>query len=249
LAKYTLLQVVQKVMGSTDSDEVTSIGDTVESMQVADICEDVYYNLVTNNDIPEHVGLLQLEALADINFPNYLKLPARVSRINTVRYNMSETDTVEYRDVVWVPPECFIERMVSYDGTEGNIDTVVDPSGVKILCRNDKMPDIWTSFDDEYMIFDSYTVSVESTLQTSKALVIARQLPTFSKEDDFIPDMDDNMFPLYINECKSWAYAELKQTSHPKAEQQARRQRVFYQANRHRVDTPTDRGTNFGRRR
>jgi hypothetical protein len=250
MAKYTLLEIVQKVLGSMDSDEVNSIADTVESMQVADIVEDVFYNLVTNNDIPEHEGLAQLEGLADGDLPNYLRLPDRITNILSVRYDKSDTptETVEYRAVKYVSPDTFVRRMSAMDGSEDNVRVVTDPSGISLMVITDKHPDYWTSFDDEYMVFDSLDTSIDTTLQQSKTVVIAKRLPEFTKSDSFTPDIDDHLFPLLINECKSWAHAELKQTAHPKAEQQARRQRVFSQADRHRMDEASSSGPNYGRR-
>jgi hypothetical protein len=244
----TVLEMVQKVLDSLDGDEVNSISDTVESMKVANTLEDVFYNMVTNGDIPEHKGLLQLEALGNSAMPNYLRLPADVSRIESVRYNMSDDTRVEYKPVHYLIPEEFITRMVSLDSTEATVTSVTDPTGPTILCRNDKMPEYWTSFDDEYMVFDSYDSDIDDTLQESKSLVLGRTVPSFSKTDDFVPDIDDNLFPWLLNEAKSWASLESKQQPHQKAEQQSRRQKVFYQHERNRFDQVKDSGPDYGRR-
>lgn len=246
--KMTVLEMVQKVLDSLDSDEVNSISDTVESMKVANILEDVFYNMVTNGDIPEHKGLIQLEALSNSALPNYLKLPADVSRIESVRYNISDGTRVEYKEMGYLTPDAFLIKMMSLDSTETTVDSVTDPTGPTILCRNDKMPEYWTSFDDEHMVFDSYDSDIDDTLRESKTLVVGRTVPTFSKDDDFIPDIDDNLFPWLLNEAKSWASLESKQQPHQKAEQQSRRQKVFYQHERNRFDQVKDSGPDYGRR-
>jgi hypothetical protein len=252
MTKLTLLEIVQKVLSSTDGDEVNSINDTVEALQVANTVEDVFYNMVVNHDIPEHEGLIRLEALADADVPNYLKLPARVTEITGVKYDKSEdADLVEFRDIHYRNPTEFLSVVTKRNADEDNVEQVADPvTGVILLVINDKHPQFWTSFDDEYMVFDSYHSDYDDTLQAHKTMVIAKRLPTFSLEDDFIPDMDDNLFPLLLNEVKSWVYLESKQTSHPKAEQSARKQKAFYQSQRNRIgDQNKNNRPDYGRRR
>lgn len=252
MAKYTLLKIVQKVLASMNGDEVNSISDTTEALDIADLVEDVFYNLVVNHDIPEHEQLLKLEALGDSTVPNYLKLPARVTEIIDVRYDKSEdTDLVDFRAVFYKQPSEFLDIITRRNASEDNVQQVVDPtSGLTLLVINDHHPTYWTSFDDEYMVFDSFHNTYDSTLQHSKSMVVARRLPTFTKEDSFVLDMDDNLFPLLLNEVKSWAFIQEKQTAHPKAEQSAKRQRNFYQAQRHRFnDENKNPRPDYGRRR
>jgi len=68
--------------------------------------------------------------------------------------------------------------------------------------------------------------------------------------DTFIPELDDQQFPLLLNEAKSLAFFELKQTPHTKAEQEARRQWTSLQRDKSVDDKPSsfDALPNFGRR-
>lgn len=252
MAKYTLLELVQRVLSSTDGDQVNSISDTVDSDKIANLIEDVFYNMVVNKDIPEHEGLIKLESLSDELVPNYLKLPARVTEITYVKYDKSEEDDmVDYRDIKYKTPADFLHQIITRNASDDNIQQVIDPgSGVTLLVVNDRHPTFWTSFDDEYMVFDSFNAEFDDTLQSSKTMVIARRLPTFEKRDGFVMDIDDNLFPLLLNEAKSWAYIEDKQTAHPKAEQGAKRQRNFSQTQRHRInDENKNTRPDYGRRR
>ena len=54
MPKRTLIDMVQNIMSSMDSDTVNSITDTTESSAIADIIETTYYDLTTNRVIPEH---------------------------------------------------------------------------------------------------------------------------------------------------------------------------------------------------
>lgn len=245
--KYNLLKLVQKVLSSMSSDEVNDIAETVESLQVVDIIEDVYYNLIVNNDVPEHEVLIQVEALADSSKPNYLKLPSSVSKIDQVWYNVSETGELEYKQLEWLSPAEFLRRNSNVDTSASNVVKITDFGSTKFAVVNDHMPTYWTTFDDEYLVFDSYDSDIDSTLQQTKTRVIAKRLPTFERTNSYIPDIDDNLFPILLNEAKSWAHLELKQTAHAKAEQQSRRQRTRYQKERTRITKPNSR-PDYGRR-
>lgn len=246
--KMTLLTMVQKILSSMSSDEVNTIADTVESMQIVDIIEDVFYNYVTNNDIPEHEELLALTALSDSAKPNYMKIPANVAKIAEVWYNKNEDSPLqlEYREIRYLNPSEFLRRNSLIDTSDANVVQVTDVSGTKLAVRNNKMPEFWTTFDDEYLVFDSYKATVDATLQTSKARAISRTVPTFTRSDAFVMDIDDNLFPVILNEAKSWAHMELKQQPHAKAEQQSRRQRARSQAERARV-TEENKRPDYGR--
>ena len=246
--KLTLLQIVQKTLNSLSSDEVSTIAETVESAQITDIVEDVFYTMVSNKTIPEHEGLARLESPSDALKPNYLRLTDTTVRIKSIRYNISETPNTktEYRKLIELSPEAFLQRMVGLDSASATVTTVIDYNNTKLLCHNDKFPSYWTTFDDEYIIFDAFKSSLESTVQLSKTLVITHKVPTFSKTDAFVPDIDDNLFPLLLNEVKSWAHLELKQNVHPKAEQAVRTQKLGYQRFRDRVGKD-DTGRDYGR--
>jgi hypothetical protein len=235
MAKYTLLQIVQKVLSSVDGDEVNSISDTVEALQIAEITEDVFYNMVTNKVIPEHEQLGKLEALSDSDYPNYLKIADNISEIAEIRYNkatLTSTD-INYEEVYYITPSEFIRKVMTRTSSADNVDTINDINNdVPLLIYNDRHPKYWTSFDDDYLVFDSYNSDVESTLQNSKTMVIVNKVPAFTKTDTFIPDIDDNLFPILINEVKAWAYVEHKQTRHVKAEQSGRKQITNYQSQR-----------------
>jgi hypothetical protein len=74
--------------------------------------------------------------------------------------------------------------------------------------------------------------------------------PVWSNADDFIPNIDEEQVPLLLNEAKSLAFFELKQSAHPKAEQFAKRQWSAMQKTKSRSNIPTsfDSLPDFGRR-
>jgi len=76
-------------------------------------------------------------------------------------------------------------------------------------------------------------------------------LPRWSMTDNFIPDLDEQQFPMLLNEAKSLAFLELKQQVHPKAEQEIKRQASSIQKFKTKSvrPTPFEQLPNFGRRR
>lgn len=240
--------MVQSILNDMTSDNVNSISDTEESEQVASTIKDTYFNLLNTLDkIPEHKELVQLEALSDSARPNYLKIPDNVTGIDWVKYNVSTDSVKRYTTIDFLEPAEFLDRIYQRNSDATNVQSVTDISGVELLIINDKKPEWYTSFDDEYLVFDSFDSSVDSTLQESKSLSFALVEPTWTTSDTFVPDLDSNLFPLLLAEAKSLCFVNDKDIANPKIEQIARSQKVSLQNNKKRT---RDRFSypNFGRK-
>lgn len=85
--KKTLLDMVQSIMSSMDSDMVNSISDTQESMQVANYLRDSYYEIVSGLNLPNTFSLIQLDPSLDETKPTLMYLPANVLNIHWIKYN------------------------------------------------------------------------------------------------------------------------------------------------------------------
>ena len=248
-AKMTLLEIVQDVLNDIDSDEVNSISDTVEATQIANVCRSVYYDVITTVDLPEHMELMTVSGLSNSSRPNYMDANS-VTEIKELRYNVSETiGELEYKLIDYVPPDEFIQKIVTRDTSQTEVIIVTDPTnGISLPILNNKMPDYYTSFDDRYLCFDSYESSVDNTLQTSKTMVLGVKLPSFTMVDSAVPDMDDTIFPYYLAEVKSRCFSMFKGGPDAKVEQFARKHRYFQRNNRWK--TGEQRVLNdYGRRR
>ena len=169
MPKLTLLDMVQRTLSSMDSDTVNSFDDTIESEQVAYIVRDTYYDLINNIEIPEHRKLITLTALGAVATPSHMKIPAGIKRIEEVRYNKikSGDSDKDYSIIPYIEPEEFLKRTLSRSSSDSTIVSVTVDGG-EVLIQNNKASDYYTSFDDEYLIFDSYDSGIDSTLQSSK---------------------------------------------------------------------------------
>lgn len=237
-SKMTLLEIVQDILNDMDSDEVNSIGDTVESSQVAQIVKTTYYELFGSRDLPEHQVLGRLDSLGDTDRPNYLKIPENVRSIKWIKYNGV--------DVQELDPEEYVDRVLRNEGVE-----VEDFNGVSLPCKTDGDPKYWTSFDDTHVIFDSFDLSAESTLQQSNNMFMGYKDPAWDISDDFVPEIDATLFPLLVAEAKDTCFMVLKQMANAKAGQQSRRQLLRTRNDRWRAgpNKETSRGPDYGRRR
>lgn len=226
MAKMTLLDMVQDILSDLDADEVNSVDDTVEATQVAQIIKTCYFEMISNRNWPHLKKVIQLDASNELVRPNYLKLPERLKELSSFKYRsktISES-VVTYSDVKYLHPDEFLRVVSSRSVSNVNTSEIEDVSGVKLYIYNNKPPSYWTSFDDVYLITDSYDMSVEATLQKSNTQCIAYMEPLWERSDDFVPDLPGEAFSALLEESKSTAFIVLKQMANQKSEQKAGRQ-------------------------
>lgn len=241
--KKTLLEIVQNILSAMDSEDVNSISDSVEAEQVASIVEDTFYNIIATSNIPEHEELLKLTALSDSAYPTHFSYPSNLKHINCLWY---KDDEGNYYEVKYEEPLNFITRV---DGRQEDYQEVTDKNGGTTLrIGNTKNPSVFTSFDDKYIVLDSFKTTTESTLQESKIRCYGSKYPVFERTDSHVPDLDANYFPYFMNEAKSMCMSLLKSGSDPKVEQAARRARNNMLGNKkHLPDTARSKRVNYGR--
>lgn len=243
--KYTLLELTQNVLSSMDSDEVNSISDTVESQQVATIIKNVYFDIVYRADLPEHYSIVNLEASMDNTKPTLMYVPSDVAKIINIRYDKKKevSDSALIEEVKYLPLQEFLNYGYQLDITEdfvGSFSLTRDTDTFTFYYQNDVAPTYYTTFDDLTIVFDAYNSSLDTTLQKSKTTCIARKIIPFTMQDSFIPDLDVEQFPLLINEAKSLAWIELKQSQHPIAERNSRRAWVHLQKHKDSISKLSD---------
>lgn len=359
MAQQTLLNIVQNILSAMSSDEVNSIGDTVESMQVAQIVQNKYYDIVARGDLTLDEQLFQLVPSDSQSLPVLMQLPAGCSRIDWLQYLdtnpldntqtdqfgsyshdlnvdivssikwtttststvtapasgtglvtfvvasstlpvnvgqlvqatagstsiignvaqyvgttlvISVTSTVNastasswiitsvnvpnvppgYKYVALVPNDYFLDIVNRLDLTQNYVFEYTFTQGgnnFTFRARNDTQPSLATVVSNSYVLFDQYDNTQDSTLQASKTLAYGQVVPPFLLQDNFIPTLDDNQFPLLLNEAKSLAFYELKQMPHQKADQEIQRQWAVTQARKSKANKPSyyDQLANYGR--
>jgi hypothetical protein len=224
--KPSLLELVQDILNDLDSDEVNSIDDTVEAQQVANILKQCFQAMVSNRNWKHNRRLIQLEASGDTNKPNYLKLPERLKELESLSYDKrKEGQTIPViQEILYKEPDEFLRYVSQRNAGNANVEQVIDFSGITLLIYNDRAPQYWTSFDDTYIVCDSYDQAVDTTLKNDKTACLAYIMPEWEHTDDAIPDLPEEAFVALREEAKSTAFLNLKQMANQKAEQNATRQ-------------------------
>lgn len=255
--KYTLLELTQMILSAMDSDEVNSISDTVESNQVALLLKGVYYDLATDLGLPEHEGLIELNASGDNTKPVLMTTPSTVIRVSSIAYDTrgADADTIDlpqWKPLKLLPINEFITYTQGYRSDDATISSMQVTSGgdtFEFIHRNDTMPTYFTTFDDDQIIFDSYDNTIDTTLQKSKTLCYGARYSEFLMEDTFTPDLDPTQFSYFLNRAKVRAFAELKQQDHREASGEARRQKIIIQKRKDKLPHLTlfEKRPNYGR--
>lgn len=219
--KQSLLSMVQNILSAMDSDNVNSIDDTIEAIQVALIVKECFEDLMSQRDWPFLQSLSALDGLGDVARPTTMSIPEDVNKVYWIRYNKKE--------VCYMDPASFkhmIDLRVEQTG-------VVDSDGW-IINRD---PLYWTTFNDTEIVFDSYNSDNEATLQTSNNEIFVLNVAEWTHEDDFVPAIPEHFFPTLLAEAKATAFINLKQQANNREERRAQRGRVML---RGRVNKATE---------
>jgi hypothetical protein len=226
MAKMTLLEIVQDILNDADCDAVNTINDTVESLQAAQIVKTCYFEMIANRNWPHLRRTIALDDVLDTDKPTHLKLPVGIKEIVFINYDKRKpNDTkVRYSALNYVEPEDFLSRTNKRNSLEDNVVQATEIGGVSFQIRNDKQPEYYTSFDDDYIVCDSYQSEVENTLHANSVQCLAYQDPLWVQDDSAIPDLPSEAFPALLEESKSTAFIVLKQQANEKAEQKSKRQ-------------------------
>lgn len=224
--KRTLLELVQSILNDLDGEPVNSVFDTEEAQQCASVIRDTYFNIIAARETPEHDELLKLTALSDSAKPVVFLYPTNLKEIRMFEYNGKE--------IYWKDPIKFLDSLPS-TGQDDTVDFTHPINSVTLTVRTDKDPRYYTSFDNEYIICDSYDSAVDTTLQESKSRCWGTKYPTFTMSDSFTPDISETMFPYLLAESKSVCFSVFKSGSDPKIEQAARRLKSYVQNDRYKT--------------
>lgn len=221
----TLLELTQNILSAMDSDEVNSISDTVESLQVATIIAETLEAEFNNIDLPSFQKVVKLEPVSDVLHPNYLKYGDDVSGIRWLKYRDARNKD-RYKDVMYLSPTDFFDRITLLTNTGPNTVEITDFSGITYYINNNRAPTFYTSVDNNYLIFDSWDSEYEDTLTETNTFALgSSDINSVDLTDDYVPPIPNDLFPLLLAEAKATCFLTLKQMPSPKSEQIARRQR------------------------
>lgn len=95
MSKQTLLELTQDILSNLSSDEVNSISDTAESLQIATIIKQKYYDIIARADLTSQEQPFQLNPSLSNTEPTLMFVPDGVAKIEYIRYFNSNPDGSE----------------------------------------------------------------------------------------------------------------------------------------------------------
>lgn len=232
--EMTLLDMVQNIQSVLNGDEVNSIGDSVEALQIADEVRTAYYIMLQEYDHPFQKEPIKLESLADLDRPNYLRVPKNVSSLDWIRYNDTTDNENHWVEQTYLAPNDFVEYSLNL-ANNAHAEEFTELNGATLYCLNNEPPKYYTSFDEKNLVFNAYNSAVDDTLQSSKSLAYGLVVPDWRMEDTFVPKLRIDLYPRLLSEAKSAAFINIKQTNNPKEEQRSRRLITRHQNRDHRA--------------
>mgnify|MGYP000851861889 CR=1 FL=1 len=243
--KMTLLEMVQNILSALESDEVNSIGDTVEALQVAEEVKTAFDDLFTNYEWPSEEGMIRLNPSLDPDRPTVMTIPDDVEEISSIHYNTGTIEQPRYVEVRYQEPSLFFRYGTLYVQRSEPIRLVDN-----FYVYTNQHPRFWTTFDNNTIVFDGFNSDVDTTLQASKILCIGRRTKRFELTDDFVPPIDNSQFPLLLSEAKRMCFVNYKGVSNANEERRNRNQRIRSQKFHWRTRNQRPRhGVDYGRRR
>src|SRR5690242_4004518 len=142
-----------------ESDEVSDINETMESVAVVDIIKECYFDIVGEMNMEEQEGLLTLDASGDNTKPCLMMTPSTVSRIQWVKYNNGTLAEPDYKDLRYVTNDEFLYYQMGIDPNDTQFTTmsVTLKGGTFVFyVRNNAFPQYYTIFDGTKVIFDGW---------------------------------------------------------------------------------------------
>jgi len=185
--RLTKLQLVRRVLNAIDSDEVTSVSDTVESEQVGMLVDAAYDWLLSEFPWPH---LRDLRTLEVTTTANQMRIPTDVVTVNSIRYSGE--------DVTYLKPMDMHKLLVDRDTTLSNVDS----NGA----INDHDPTYWSSYDDEYVVFDSYN----GNLVSANTVVDSYKVASPMTADGDYPDLPERFHPILADQATADSFYNLK---------------------------------------
>ena len=181
MAVDTALTYVQLGLSYIDADNVSEIGESLESTQVFDMLKLVYDELLDQFNWPHLRESMTLQVTSDAHI---MRLPTDAVGFDWIRYNK--------KDVTYIEPKEMQELLDSRDTTAASVDS----NGA----ITDSDPRWWTTVDDDNIIFDSYNVSLQASLSQIYGVRKPADLTTDTSRPDIPERMETALRHLLIAE-------------------------------------------------
>lgn len=217
----TLLYTVQRVLEKLNLDPVNSIADSEDALLISREAETTFYDMMTRAEWKQNLELLKLDSVSDLFQPTVLYLPAHVHKVSSVRYDCTELNkNKDIRTIKFLEPEEFLDRSYCLNSDKDNVVQML-VNGVMVMIEDDKHPRYYTSFDNEFLVFDSYNKEISDTILAANTICYGEIVEPWLEEDTFVIPLQDNIYPLYLASlsaaCSMYMNSEVSQEDERRA--------------------------------
>ena len=197
--KLTLLELVQDMLVATDSENVSSVGETEDAGMCVNIANREFEKLISKFRWKHTREFSKLEVTSN---KNEMTLASNAIAV--------DPNTVYYTDdrVYWMEPDRFLAYTITRLTSESNI---IESNNVKVY--SDRNPQYFTSFDDYTLVFDAYPNS-SGLLKASTDVMVYTQPTSRLNADSEYFDLPAQAFPALAQRCIAKAVLEIKGDTH-----------------------------------
>lgn len=226
MAKKTLLRIVQLIGQAISSDEIDTLGETIEADEILDILEMTYDEILDRREwefLKDRTLRLKTRDVSDTKIYN-LGIPSDVTALQTVKYR---DDNDKFPTMEYVEPVTFIERLDGRNPDNANVTPVANDDGVLLNIITDAPPTFYTSFDEENLSFDAHDSTRGTGNLPGDSVIIANIKPVMDFTDPTAKfPIPERMGTLLLNEAISTAAVRLRQAQDPRSERISSRQHI-----------------------
>lgn len=246
--KLTVLDAVQSYLNAVNGFRVDSIHETDEAYQAALICKETYQMLFQHvNDLQFASSLVTLDDLLDVDKPTHLRIKQAVNKIHLSKIQyIRDLDNNVYCDVQYINPVEFLDLTKYRSSTEANTQVVLE-NGAKFTVYTNRQPQYWTSFDDDYIVFDSWDASESTTVVASRTRMYASVEQDFILDDDFIIPVPSHLSSVFLDIFRDEAALLMRNEVLPRVAQRARAGRIKLQQDHRRTGSMGSSKIKYGR--
>ncbi len=236
MAKRTILQLVQDLGDGIGSDEIDTLAETVEVVKITAILSQTLKEVLDRKTwefMKDKVRQLD-DRLPGSSQLNTLLIPPDVTRIDCLKY---KADNGKFYEVTYMQACDFIQLVQSRDAdTDDDVTAIINSDGVALNTYTNRVPQHWTSFDEETITFDAYNSDSGNGVLIADSVIIADVMPlTDFTDPDATLNLPERMETLIFNEALVTCNYRLRQTRDPRADRVARRQNVSLRENEHKT--------------
>lgn len=249
--KKTLLQVVQYVGTKINSDEISSIDETIEAQDITTLCLEVLQDILNRPSGAWEFLRDRPMTLETGTTTLSLAIPENVRKIQNVRYRIIEAgEQTGWRTLKYIYPDEYLCRLQSNKPTDPDTTTVL-VNGIEVYPRTNRPPRYWTSFNESEIFLDSYDSEQNPTgLNPADSAIIATIYMDFSGSTvgTWVAPIPELLFDVWMHEAAAEASVAFRQADDQRAERIARRS--YVQALKNEPVTHRDEGSrevNYGR--